>query len=63
MTLEKIEHFEATANIELPQDYRDFLLHIGDGARQDRQFPLSLSHAKDCLESSMIQVKRVFRCL
>ena len=53
LTLEKIEHFEATANIELPQDYRDFLLHIGDGARQDRQFPLSLSHAKDCLESSL----------
>lgn len=50
LTAEHIAHFEAAAHIELPQDYRDFLLHIGDGGKQKRQFPLPLSRARDCLE-------------
>lgn len=46
----QVEQFEAAAGTPLPQDYRDFLIHIGDGAAKKRQFPLSLSHAKACLE-------------
>ncbi|WP_334075042.1 SMI1/KNR4 family protein [Paenibacillus sp. A14] len=46
----QVEEFEAAAGTTLPQDYRDFLIHIGDGAAKKRQFPLSLSHAKDCME-------------
>ncbi|WP_410771527.1 SMI1/KNR4 family protein [Fontibacillus sp. BL9] len=49
----EVEKFESAAGIKLPQDYRDFLIHIGDGAAKKRQFPLSLSHAKDCLESCL----------
>ncbi|MFS0557821.1 SMI1/KNR4 family protein [Brevibacillus sp. 179-C9.3 HS] len=53
LTLEQIEQFEASAKIILPQDYKDFLFHIGNGGKYARQFPLSLSHAKDCLEESI----------
>ena len=53
LTRAQVEQFEAMANIALPADYKEFLLHIGDGAVRDRQFPLSLSHARDCLETSI----------
>ncbi|QDS36163.1 SMI1/KNR4 family protein [Brevibacillus brevis] len=53
LTWEQIEQFEASAHIVLPQDYKDFLLHIGNGVQRAKQFPLSLSHAKDSLESSI----------
>lgn len=51
--MEQIEQFEASAHIVLPQDYKDFLLHIGNGGKHSKQFPLSLSHAKDSLEESL----------
>ncbi|MNZ96266.1 hypothetical protein D3C78_1154520 [compost metagenome] len=53
VSLEKIKQFEAMANIVLPQGYKDFLLYIGNGAKQHRQFPLSISHATDCLETCL----------
>ncbi|GED59990.1 SMI1/KNR4 family protein [Brevibacillus formosus] len=55
LTLEQIEQFEASAHIVLPQDYKDFLLHIGNGGKHAKQFPLSLSHAKESLEESLRQ--------
>ncbi|NQF15709.1 SMI1/KNR4 family protein [Brevibacillus sp. HB1.3] len=53
LTLEQIEQFESSAHIVLPQDYKDFLLYIGNGGKHAKQFPLSLSHAKGCLEESL----------
>ncbi|MGM1049473.1 MAG: SMI1/KNR4 family protein [Bacillota bacterium] len=56
LTEDQIEEFEAAAKVVLPQDYKDFLLHIGNGGKQGhhgRPFPLSLSHAKDCIESNL----------
>ncbi len=53
LTKNQVEKFESEAGIPLPQDYRDFLIHVGDGTAEKRQFPLSLSHAKDCLESCL----------
>ncbi|RCX20742.1 SMI1/KNR4 family protein SUKH-1 [Fontibacillus phaseoli] len=53
LSMSQVEQFESAAGITLPQDYRDFLIHIGNGAAKKRQIPLSLSHAKDCLESCL----------
>lgn len=53
LSVSEVEAFESASGAPLPQDYRDFLIHIGNGAAKKRQFPLSLSHAKDCMESCL----------
>lgn len=53
LSVSEVAAFESAAGAKLPQDYRDFLIHIGNGTAKKRQFPLSLSHAKDCMESCL----------
>lgn len=48
---EEIQHFEKKSRIVLPQGYRDFLLHIGNGGKEHRQFPLPLSESADPLKN------------
>ncbi|WP_253735824.1 SMI1/KNR4 family protein [Paenibacillus sp. FJAT-26967] len=49
----QVNQFESQAGIILPSGYKDFLLHIGNGAAGTKPFPLSLTNANDCLESCM----------
>lgn len=53
LSISEVEKFESAAGARLPLDYRDFLIHIGNGAAAKQQFPLSLSHAKECMESCL----------
>lgn len=47
----EIQQFEKKSQIVLPQGYRDFLLHIGNGGKAHRQFPLPLSESADPLKN------------
>lgn len=58
LTREQVAQFEQKANTTLPEDYRDFLIHMGNGGKHTRPFPLSLSHASDAL-LSCTQAERV----
>ncbi|MVP02057.1 SMI1/KNR4 family protein [Paenibacillus lutrae] len=51
LSKKQVDQFESQAGIVLPPGYRDFLLHIGNGAAGTRPFPLSLSHVNNCLDA------------
>ncbi|MGG0821736.1 SMI1/KNR4 family protein [Paenibacillus turicensis] len=53
ITTEQVEQFELKTKVDLPVDYRDFLIHIGNGGTLHRPFPVALSHASDALRSCL----------
>lgn len=53
LTNGQVEQFERRTKVDLPADYRDFLIHIGNGGKFDRPLPLDLSHASDALRSCL----------
>lgn len=53
LTNGQVEQFERRTKVDLPADYRDFLIHIGNGGKFDRPLPVDLSHASDALRSCL----------
>lgn len=53
ITTEQVEQFELKTKVDLPVDYRDFLIHIGNGGIHHRPFPVALSHVSDALRSCL----------
>lgn len=50
---EQVEQLELKTKVDLPADYRDFLIHIGNGGTHHRPFPVALSHVSDALRSCL----------
>ncbi|MHA7964791.1 SMI1/KNR4 family protein [Paenibacillus sp. CAU 1782] len=48
---DEVRQFEKKSHIILPPGFRDFLLHIGNGGKEHRKFPLPLSEAADPLKN------------
>ncbi|MBP1905144.1 hypothetical protein J2Z32_001772 [Paenibacillus turicensis] len=53
ITTGQVEQFERKTKVDLPVDYRDFLIYIGNGGTHHRPFPVALSHASDALRSCL----------